>query len=82
MGENHSRRLPVALYGVVLLMASIAYYILQQTIIRAEGPNSVLEARGGHGLEGEAVVAASMSWPSWPRTWVPWLAEVIYVSWR
>ena len=35
MGENHFTAIPTALYGVVLLMAAIAYYILQLTIIRA-----------------------------------------------
>src|SRR5512141_2763794 len=35
MGENHFAALPTALYGGVLLMAAIAYYLLQQAIIRA-----------------------------------------------
>src|SRR6187455_1690370 len=42
MGENHFTALPTALYGVVLLMAALAYYLLQQTIIRAQGPESIL----------------------------------------
>src|SRR5499426_3327372 len=33
MGENHFSSIPSALYGVVLLMAAIAYWVLQQTII-------------------------------------------------
>src|SRR5688572_23158061 len=33
MGENHFAELPSTLYGVVLLLAAIAYFILQQTII-------------------------------------------------
>ena len=33
MGENHLAPIPIAAYGVVLLMAAIAYYVLQQTII-------------------------------------------------
>jgi TMEM175 potassium channel family protein len=36
MGENHFTAVPTALYGVVLLMAAIAYYLLQQAIIRAK----------------------------------------------
>ena len=36
MGENHFESIPVALYGVMLLMAAIAYYILQMTIQRNE----------------------------------------------
>ena len=38
MGENHLAAAPTALYGVVLLMAAIAYWILQQPIIAAQGP--------------------------------------------
>src|SRR5437868_13503025 len=38
MGENHFTALPTALYGVVLFMAAIAYYVLQRTIIAAQGP--------------------------------------------
>ena len=37
MGENHFTAVPTALYGVVLLLAGIAYYLLQRTIIRAQG---------------------------------------------
>jgi TMEM175 potassium channel family protein len=34
MGQNHLTAVPTALYGVVLLMAALAYYLLQQVIIR------------------------------------------------
>jgi uncharacterized membrane protein len=48
MGENHFTSGPSALYGFVLLMAGIAYWILQERIIAAEGPHSILkEAIGG-----------------------------------
>ena len=48
MGENHFTALPTALYGVVLLMAAIAYWLLQQTIIRVRRPDSILKtALGG-----------------------------------
>jgi uncharacterized membrane protein len=43
MGENHFAPTPAALYGVVLLMAAIAYYILQQLIIASQGPDSLLK---------------------------------------
>src|SRR5436309_8597495 len=42
MGENHFTAVPTALYGVVLLMAAIAYYLLQHVIIRAQGQASIL----------------------------------------
>src|SRR3954451_16173401 len=53
MGENHFARLPSALYGLVLLMAAVAYWILQQTIIAAEGPGSVLKKAVGGDWKGK-----------------------------
>jgi len=48
MGENHFTRLPVALYGTVLFMAGLAYYILLHTLIRLHGKDSLLaRAVGG-----------------------------------
>jgi len=46
MGENHFTAVPTALYGVVILMAAIAYYLLQQAIIHTQG--------GGFNFEGRA----------------------------
>ena len=53
MGENHFTAVPTALYGVVLLMAGIAYYILQQTIIRAQGSDSILKKAVGRDWKGK-----------------------------
>jgi uncharacterized membrane protein len=53
MGENHYASTPTALYGFVLLMAAIAYYILQNLILRAEGPNAVLALALGRDLKGK-----------------------------
>jgi TMEM175 potassium channel family protein len=47
MGENHFTAAPTALYGVVLLMAAIAYYVLQQTLIRTQGQDSILKKAVG-----------------------------------
>jgi uncharacterized membrane protein len=52
MGENHFAPLPTALYGVVLLMAGVAYYILSQTIIRSQGSQSKLKAAVGSDVKG------------------------------
>ena len=52
MGENHFTPIPTALYGVVLLMAAIAYNVLQEVIIRAQGPNSVLKKAVGRDWKG------------------------------
>ena len=48
MSENHFAAAPSAPYGVVLLMAAIAYWILQQLIISSQGPDSILK-RGVRG---------------------------------
>src|SRR5438046_4077134 len=53
MGENHFDSVPTALYGVVLLCAAIAYYILQTVIIRAQGPHSTLANAVGNDLKGK-----------------------------
>ena len=53
MGENHFAPTPSAVYGVVLLAAAIAYYILQSTIIAQQGANSKLRAAIGRDLKGK-----------------------------
>jgi uncharacterized membrane protein len=78
MGENHFAPVPSALYGFVLLMAAIGYWILQQTIISAEGPDSVLRRAVGNDWKGKlspityliAMVAGFRA---------PWLAQALYV---
>ena len=52
MGENHFAPLPTALYGVVLMMAGVAYYILSQSIIRSQGAGSRLKAAVGNDAKG------------------------------
>src|SRR5437773_9630885 len=42
MGENHAAPLPTAVYGGVLLIAGIAYLVLEKTIIATHGPHSKL----------------------------------------
>ena len=79
MGENHFAAMPTALYSMVLLMAAIAYYVLQQTIIRAEGPASILKKAVGSDWKGKvspvlyvvAIVATLVS---------PWIAQAILVT--
>ena len=43
LGENHFASLPMAMYGVVLLLAALAYYLLQQLIIASQGADSLLK---------------------------------------
>jgi uncharacterized membrane protein len=52
MGANHFAALPSVVYGLVLLLAGLAYFILQQTIIAAEGPDSVLKRAIGEDWKG------------------------------
>ncbi len=79
MGENYVAALPTAAYGFVLLMAAIAYFIVQQSIIAADGPGSVLKRAIGSDWKGKAslalytlaVVAAFRA---------PWVSQAIYVA--
>jgi uncharacterized membrane protein len=54
MGENDFATAPVFAYGVVLLMNGVAYWILQNVILRREGPDSVLARAIGRDLKGKA----------------------------
>jgi uncharacterized membrane protein len=78
MGENHFASMPSALYGVVLLLAAVAYWALQQTIIAAEGPTSLLKSAVGGDWKGKlsplVYVAAIVS-----TFWVHWVAQALYV---
>ena len=79
MGENHFSALPTALYGLVLLLAASAYYLLQQAIIRSQGPESILKKAVGRDWKGKlspvlymaAIVATLLS---------PWISEGIFVA--
>ena len=53
MGASDFAEAPTALYGIVSLLAAIAYFILQTTIIRDQGPNSRLAAAIGSDLKGK-----------------------------
>lgn len=56
MGENHFARVPTIVYGIALLMPAIAYYVLQGTIMRHQGPDSALARALGRDLKGRASV--------------------------
>ena len=53
MGENRYAALPAALYGCVMLLAALAYVILQQTIIASQGPDSLLKKAVGRDTKGK-----------------------------
>jgi len=53
MGENHFAPTPTALYGGVLLMAALAYFLLQHVILAAEGRQSILATAIGRDMKGK-----------------------------
>ena len=53
VGENHFATVPVAAYGVVLLLAAFAYFVLQSAIISSQGPESALRTAVGRDLKGK-----------------------------
>jgi uncharacterized membrane protein len=71
MGENQFAPVPTAAYGVPLLMAAIAYYILQQLIIASQGPESVLRLAIGGDWKGKispicyaVAIPLALKWPA------------------
>jgi len=52
MGENHFAPIPSAVYGVVLLMGALGWYVLQTAILRVQGANSVLAQALGRDWKG------------------------------
>jgi TMEM175 potassium channel family protein len=78
MGENQFATMPAAAYGLVLLMAEIAYLILQQRIIASQGEDSILKRAIGNDWKGKLssllyVAAIGLAFVS------QWLAVSIYV---
>lgn len=78
MGENSFESMPMALYGIVLLMAAIAYYILQNIIIKNHRPDSLLARAIGKDIKGKMspilyVLAIASCWIS------QWIAAFLYV---
>ena len=53
IGENHFDPIPMAIYGFVLLMAAVAFYILQTVIVKTQGEHSVLARAIGSDLKGK-----------------------------
>lgn len=78
VGENHFSNLPVAFYGFVLLMAAISYFILQRSILKVQGKDSILAKALGKDLKGKAspifyitgIIASFYN---------PWIAGALYI---
>lgn len=78
MGENAFAPLPVAAYGLILLMAAIAYALLVRALIRHEGGNSVLAEAVGRDRKGlGSLVMYALAVPV--SLVAPWLGIAIYV---
>ncbi|EEF59243.1 TMEM175 family protein [Pedosphaera parvula] len=78
MGENHFAALPTALYGFVLLMSAIAYFILQRAIIAKQGRGSLLVGALGRDRKGKLSIvfyslAIGLAFVN------QWLADALYV---
>jgi uncharacterized membrane protein len=79
MGENHFAALPTALYGVVLLMAAIAYEILVWAILAADAPGAPLAAAVGRDVKGKiSPVFYAIAIPS--AFFHEWIADGIYIG--
>ena len=79
MGENRFTALPTAMYGLVLLMAAIAYYILQAAIIRRQKPGSILSAALGRDWKGKLSPVLYLA--AIPIAFVsPRIAHAVYVA--
>jgi len=79
MGENHFHPLPSALYGAVLFMGAIAYYLLQNLIVAVHGLDSPLAQSLGRDWKGKLspLLYALGIGISFVR---PWIAGCIYVA--
>jgi uncharacterized membrane protein len=77
MGENHYAPLPVAVYGVMLLLAGIAFVVLTKSLIAHHGKNSVLATSIGNDWKGRVSVLVYAL--AIPLAFVkPWVACACY----
>src|ERR1700761_769115 len=79
MSEHHFPPTPTAVYGIVLLAAAVAYYLLQTMLLRGEGARSVLRAAIGTDVKGKLspvlyCLGIGLSFVS------RWLALAVYVA--
>ncbi|HTH41221.1 MAG TPA: hypothetical protein VL968_10570, partial [Rhodocyclaceae bacterium] len=78
MGENHFAAGPAALYGFVLLMAAVAYALLQQAIVCIDGQGSLLKTALGQDWKGK--LSPVLYLLAIGATFLhPWIAGGIYV---
>jgi uncharacterized membrane protein len=79
IGESHMAPAPIAAYGFVLLMAGVAYLVLQRLIIVQQGPDSLLAAAIGRDWKGKLSAFAYLA--AIPLAFVsPWISIGLYTS--
>jgi uncharacterized membrane protein len=79
MGENHFAPTPVSLYGVVLLMAALAYTVLQRAIVTCDGPESLVGRAVGSDRKGKlSLIAYAIAIPAAFAS--QWIACALYVA--
>jgi len=79
MGENHVAPVPVAAYGVVMLLAAVAWQLLQGALVRANGPGSRLADAVGCDWKGKASLLAYAASVPLALT-LPWASMVVFVG--
>jgi uncharacterized membrane protein len=79
MGENHFAAPPTAAYGVVLLMAAVAYWVLQRLLIAADGEASGLRRAVGHDWKGKISPVLYLSGIVL-TAWHAWAAQLVYTA--
>ena len=79
MGENHFTSWPVALYGAILMLAAIAWYILARTLVECHGPESDLAKALGRETKGKISVVLYGAGIGLAFV-VPWVSVALYVS--
>jgi uncharacterized membrane protein len=78
MGDHHLEAVPTALYGIVMVMAGIAYYVLQTTIITAQGAGSLLKRAIGPDWKGKLSPVVYLA-AIFAAFRAPWVAQSVYV---
>jgi uncharacterized membrane protein len=78
MGANEFATLPVAVYGFNLLMAALAYYVLERTLIAAQGKESRLEMAVGAEIKGWVSVGVYIAGIAATLLWTPWIGLGLY----
>jgi uncharacterized membrane protein len=79
MGETRVAPIPTAIYGGILLLAGVAYYILKTAIITSQGPHSPLKAAVGTDTKGK--ISPVMYAIAIPLAFVnPWISAALYVA--